>query len=305
MPTPIQIRIQAVQKRLKLNPTGIFITETCTEIEKLKKIVIPTGSLILDRKKAIQRSLGFTGKDVDGIVGPATMTRIEDFLDKALPEIPNGASMIVSKRALDIIINSEVSSKATYLVKYKFPVWPQLESGITIGIGYDLCYVTAAQFQKDWGGLLSTSVFNSLNSVVGKRGDAAKNALTTAIKKNEISWEIALEVFYTQSMPKYAVDTKKAFPGVEKLPPDAQGALLSLVYNRGALIDNSDRRREMKNIVSHVASGNLVKIAAEIRSMKRLWDIRTARGLHIRRDAEADLVANASFYMQTNEYIFV
>jgi GH24 family phage-related lysozyme (muramidase) len=305
MPTPLQIRIQAVQRRLKLNPTGIFNAETCTEIEKLKRIVIPTGSLILDRKKVIQKSLGFTGTDVDGIFGPATLTRIEDFLDKTLPEIPNGASMIVSKRALDIIINSEISSKASYQIKYKFPVWPELESGITIGIGYDLGYVTSTQFQKDWGGFLSDSVFNSLNSVVGKKGDAAKNALTTTIKKIEISWEVALEVFYTKSMPKYAVDTKKAFPGVEKLPPDAQGALLSLVYNRGALIDNSDRRKEMKNIVGFVASGNLAKIASEIRSMKRLWDIKKAKGLHIRRDAEADLVANASFFMQTNEYIFV
>lgn len=305
MPTPLQIRIQTVQKRLKLNPTGIFNAETCSEIEKLKGIIIPKGSLILNRKKVIQKSLGFTGTDVDGIIGPASMTRIEDFLDKTLPVIPNGASMIVSKRALDIIINSEISSKATYMVKYKFPVWPQLESGITIGIGYDLGYVTATQFQKDWGGFLSATVFNSLNSVVGKKGVAAKNALNTAIKKIEINWEIALEVFYTQSMPKYAVDAKKAFPGVEKLPPDAQGALLSLVYNRGALIDNSDRRKEMKNIVDHVASGSLAKIAAEIRSMKRLWDIETTRGLHIRRDAEADLVANATFYMQTNEYIFV
>ncbi|HLP64785.1 hypothetical protein [Flavobacterium sp.] len=305
MPTPLQIRIEAVQKRLKVNPTGIFNSETCAEIEKLKKIVVPNGSLIHERKKSIQKSLGFTGKDVDGIFGPATLTRIEDFLDKQLPEIPNGASMIVSKRALDIIINSEISSKASYLAKYKFPIWPELESGITIGIGYDLGYVTSTQFQKDWSGLLSTSTFNSLNAVVGKKGDAAKNALTTALKKIEISWEVALEVFYTKSMPKYAVDTKKAFPGVEKLPADAQGALLSLVYNRGALIDNSDRRKEMKNIVGHVASGNLAKIAAEIRSMKRLWDIKKAKGLHIRRDAEANLVANATFFMQTNEYIFV
>lgn len=305
MPTPLQIRIEAIQKRLKINVSGIFNTDTCQELEKLKQITVPPGSLILDRKKAIQRSLGFTGKDVDGIVGPATLTRIEDFLDKTLPAIPAGASMIVSKRALDIIINSEVSSKASYLTKYKFPIWPELESGITIGIGYDLGYSTTSQFQADWGGLLSTSVFNSLSTVVGKKGNDAKNALSASIKKIEISWEVALEVFYTKSMPKYAVDTRKAFPGVEKLPPDAQGALLSLVYNRGALIDNSDRRKEMKNIVGYVASGNLAKIAAEIRSMKRLWDINKARGLHIRRDKEADLVANATFFMQSNEYISV
>ena len=305
MPTPLFIRIESIQKRLKINPTGIFNTETCQQIEQLKQINVPSGSLILDRKKAIQRSLGFTGKDVDGIVGPATLTRIEDFLNIALPTIPAGASMIVSKRALDIIINSEISSKAAYLTKYKFPVWPGLESGITIGIGYDLGFVSPTQFQLDWGGSLPATIFDTLKTVVEKKGNNAKLALTTSVKKIEVSWEIALEVFYTKSMPKYAVDTRRAFPGIEKLPPDAQGALLSLVYNRGALIDNSDRRREMKNIVGHVASGKLSKIANEIRSMKRLWNYNTFRGLHIRRDKEADLVANATFFMQSHEYIFV
>jgi hypothetical protein len=305
MPTPLQIRIEAIQKRLKINPTGIFNTDTCYEIELLKQITVPSGSLILDRKKAIQRSLGFTGRDVDGIVGAATLTRIEDFLNITLPTIPAGASMIVSKRGLDIIINSEISSKSAYLTKYKFPIWPGLESGITIGIGYDLGYVSPNQFQLDWGDSLSATTFNTLKTVVGKKGNDAKVALTASVKRIEVSWEIALEVFYTKSMPKYAVDTRRAFPGIEKLPPDAQGALLSLVYNRGALIDNSDRRREMKNIVGHVASGNLSKIASEIRSMKRLWNYNTFRGLHIRRDKEADLVANATFFMQSYEYIFV
>jgi len=305
MPTPVQIRIEAVQKKLKINPTGIFNTDTCSELEKLQSIIVPSGSLILDRKKAIQRSLGFTGRDVDGVVGPATLTRLEDFLDKSLPVIPSGASMIVSKRALDIVINSEISSKAAYQTKYKFPIWPGLESGVTIGIGYDLGYISATRFQFDFGDLLSASAFNVLKTVVGKKGNKAKLALTDSVKKIDVSWEVALDVFYTQSMPKYAVDTRNAFPGVEKLPPDAQGALLSLVYNRGALIDNSDRRKEMKNIVGHVASSNLIKIAAEIRSMKRLWDYNKFRGLHIRRDKEADLVANATFFMQSNEYIFV
>ncbi len=304
MPTPLQTRIIGVQKRLKVNQTGIFDSATCQEMERLKKINNPSGSLLSDRKKAIQKSLGFKGKEVDGIMGIATLSRIEDFLDKTLPEIPSGASMIVSKRALDIIINAEVSSKAAYHSKYRFPVWPELESGVTIGIGYDLGYVTKKQFQSDWESFLPAGTFKALGNVVGLKGQAAKNALAS-VKTIEIAWEVALEVFYTRSMPAYAVDTRKAFPGIEKLPPDAQGALLSLVYNRGALIDNSDRRKEMKNIVAHVAAGNLVKIANEIRSMKRLWDIKKAKGLHLRRDAEADLVANATFFMQSNECIFV
>jgi len=191
MSTPVQIRIEAVQKRLKINPTGNFNTDTCSELEKLQSIIVPFGSLILDRKKAIQRSLGFTGRDVDGVVGPATLTRLEDFLDKSLPAIPSGASMIVSKRALDIVINSEISSKAAYQTKYKFPIWPGLESGVTIGIGYDLGYISATRFQFDFGDLLSASAFNVLKTVVGKKGNKAKLALTDSVKKIDVSWEVA------------------------------------------------------------------------------------------------------------------
>lgn len=38
--------------------------------------------------------------------------------------------------------------------------------------------------------------------------------------------------------------------------------------------------------------------------MKRLWTS-AQRGLWIRRDAEADLVKNTTYFMQTDELIFV
>ncbi|MBK6274296.1 MAG: hypothetical protein IPF58_06105 [Saprospirales bacterium] len=60
----------------------------------------------------------------------------------------------------------------------------------------------------------------------------------------------------------------------------------------------------MRNLVGLIANGNLNKIANEIRAMKRLWTS-AQRGLWIRRDTEADLVENATYFMQTDELIFV
>ena len=74
---------------------------------------------------------------------------------------------------------------------------------------------------------------------------------------------VAREVFYVSTLPRYAKDTRGIYPGVENLPADAQGALLSLVYNRGSKL-TGDTRKEMKEIVALVAAKNLNGIAAQI-----------------------------------------
>jgi GH24 family phage-related lysozyme (muramidase) len=307
MSSSIATRISNIQKKISIAESGIFDMNTCKAIEKLKGVKPTENSVLIDRKKAIQKSFGFQGKEIDGIIGPITLSRIEQYLSTYMPPIPKGASMIVSKKSLDLIINSEVSSFSAYNTKYKFPILPGEDSGITIGIGYDLGHVSASKLDEDWGMLLSTSVMNKLHKAVGKKNTAAKAVFTAEIKAVEISWEKAIEVFYTKSMPKYAKDTLGIYDGVQLLPPDAQGALVSLVYNRGTSFTkpSEERRKEMKNIAKHVLNKDLEKIAAEIVSMKRLWDINTSKGLHIRRDNEAALVKNATYFILPNEYIFL
>jgi hypothetical protein len=302
MPTNLEIRIKAIQKFLLVANTGIIDAATCTALEKALSIS-NIANTIDARKKEIQKKLGFKGLDIDGIYGPATITKIEQCCTSLLPALPNGACMIVSYKGLDLIINSEISSKALYNTKYKFPIWPQGDSGITIGIGYDIGYASAASFESDWKDILSTKDFNLLKTVVGKKGIVAKNALSAAIKNIEVSWENALTIFYTKSIPLYAKQVAKIYPGIEKLPPDAQAALLSLVYNRGASL-TGDRRIEMKNIAAYVQTKNCKKIASEIRNMKRLWDV-SLQGLLIRREKEAVLVENGNYFVVAGEYVFV
>ncbi|HSK12311.1 MAG TPA: hypothetical protein VK907_03800 [Phnomibacter sp.] len=303
--TPLQKRIAAIQRKVQVNPSGIFDENTTNALLRVMQETPPAGSDFQAKKEFMQRRLGFTGRDVDGLIGPLTVTRLESFFSTILPAIPQGASLITSKRSLDLIIEAEVSSKALYNNRYKNPVVPGEASGITIGIGYDIGHVTLATFEQDWKPFLTTAAFNLLKNGVGKKQQAAKAALTPAMKAITIPWETALEVFYTISMPAWAQRTRKIYPGLEQLPPDAQGALVSLVYNRGTSLSNADSRREMRNLVHLIAAGDLQGMAREIRAMKRLWSISVSPGLHKRRDREADLVANANYLMLPEEYVFI
>lgn len=174
--------------------------------------------------------------------------------------------------------------------------WPGASSGISLGVGYDLGYVTAAQFRNDWGSHLTGPQLERLTRAIGLKGDAAKNA-APRFADIKVSRAMSMEVFNRCTLPQYTEITRRAFPGMEKLPLNAQGALLSLVFNRGASMTGS-RRREMAEIRDIVRNGNpatnlagmLREIGKQIRSMKRLWDINELRGLHRRRDAEASLV---------------
>ena len=173
--------------------------------------------------------------------------------------------------------------------------WPGGASGVTIGIGYDLGYVTVDQYESDWGERLGTDVRGRLKDAVGLRAVRAKNRAPD-LADIRVRRAPSEEVFTQRTIPLYTVRTAQAFPGFDALPADVQGALVSLVYNRGAsMVDDSpeDRRREMRAIRDAVAEDDLQEIADQLRAMKRLWVGRGLDGLLTRRDAEAALVESA------------
>ncbi len=167
--------------------------------------------------------------------------------------------------------------------------WPGESSGITIGAGYDLGFCSAEQFEEDWSPYLSADEIERLKTVIGVSGDAARRRAGefTDIKIREADAE---EVFKQRTLPECSEETERAFPGVDQLPPKVQGALVSLIYNRGAKMEG-DKRTEMRAIRDAVAAGDLQEIANQLRAMKRLWP--DSRGLRRRRDAEADFVESA------------
>jgi GH24 family phage-related lysozyme (muramidase) len=169
--------------------------------------------------------------------------------------------------------------------------WPKGSSGITIGIGYDLGFVTEDQFEEDWSPFLSGDEIGRLKNVIGLSGDEAAQR-ASEFGDIRIKRPDAEQVFKERTLPLYSQRTEDAFPGLDQLPAAVQGALVSLVFNRGAGM-TGDSRREMRAVRDAVAAGDLQEIANQIRAMKRLWEGKGLGGLLKRRDAEADLVESA------------
>lgn len=199
---------------------------------------------------------------------------------------------MISKKSIDFIIQQEIGGRAYYDKVLQKPSWPGGESGITIGIGWDLGYNTAQQLIKDWGLNLSIENINILKPVVGLKGSKAKYKLKGDILNIRIPFNMAYDVFVKNNVPRYFNLTKKIYPQLEELNEDTQGALVSMVFNRGASLVG-DTRTEMRAIVELVANKDYEGIAEEIEKSKRLWEHKGMDGLVIRREAEADLIRDS------------
>jgi GH24 family phage-related lysozyme (muramidase) len=170
--------------------------------------------------------------------------------------------------------------------------WPGYKSGITLGYGYDLGYVTVDQFESDWEGCFADQQFERLGEAVGKRAADAQK-LAPGLSDIRCTPLDSQRVLITRTIPAYVDLGRRTFPGFDRLPLDAQGALVSLVYNRGGSMKDSpgtDNRREMRAIRDLVPRMDLAGIARELESMKRLWQGKGLDGLLRRREAEAALV---------------
>ena len=202
---------------------------------------------------------------------------------------------MLSKKSLDLILEFEVGGGENYYNKFlKNPAWPEGQSGVTIGVGYDLGYVNKAEFSEDWKDL-PKETFDRLYKVVGIKGYNAKN-LIRGLKDITIPWDLALKVFNNKTVTKFYNLTRQTFPNFDNLPEDAKGGLVSLVFNRGNALEG-DRRREMKlirdgmKLVTTFDQKALTFIANQIRNMKRIWiGGSIEKGMSRRRDAEAKLI---------------
>lgn len=202
---------------------------------------------------------------------------------------------MLSKKSLDLILEFEVGGGESYYNKFlKNPAWPGEQSGVTIGVGYDLGYVNKTEFSEDWKDL-PKETFDRLYKVVGIKGYNTKN-LIRGLKDITIPWELALKVFNNKTVTKFWNLTKQTFPNFDNLPEDAKGGLVSLVFNRGNALEG-DRRREMKlirdgmRLVSNYDQKALTFIANQIRNMKRIWiGGSIEKGMSRRRDAEAKII---------------
>lgn len=253
------------------------------------------------RLKRIQERLGI---EPDGLLGPVTLTAIEEMLSpKPDRQVHSVYSLIVSKKGLDQLVRLEITSEGYYKRFLSAPVVPGGASGVTIGIGYDLGYNTQAQIKRDWSGKIPDAAVERLAEVSGLKGEAAQRQ-APRLSGISIPLDAAMSVFYVSVIPRHAAKTARAYPGVELLPADAQAGILSLVYNRGSSM-SGPRRIEMKAIAGLIVNMDLIGIAAQIRAMKRLWEGKGLDGLLNRRDEEASLVEKAQREYDNAELIYI
>jgi GH24 family phage-related lysozyme (muramidase) len=255
-----------------------------------------------ERLRAIQRHLGV---EADGTLGPQTLGAIESALaiEFSPPRRQTGLGMCLSQRGVQLIVRHEITSDAYYRRALARPIWPGADSGVTIGIGYDLGYLDRLRFETDWSQHLHRDSLTRLGAVCGLKGPAARERLAT-VADITISLVWARAVFAQTTLPRYARQTRQAFPGAESLYADVQTALVSLVYNRGASMQGPTRR-EMRDIRNQVSNADLAAIADSISAMKRLWEGRNLAGLLRRRDEEAALVREARSSYEDSELLYL
>lgn len=186
------------------------------------------------------------------------------------------------------VINFESGGESYYNRFLKKVTWPGGASGLTIGIGADLGYLSLKEFDNHFAKFFSKEDIKKLKSVIGLKSTSAKSKLSS-VNGIYLSWEDAMSIFINWTLPKFWQLSNALWPGLDKLDEKAQVALVSIVFNRGTSIKGSSRV-EMKNIKSLVLNKDYDGIANEIRSMKRLWVNKNLDGLIKRREEEARMV---------------
>jgi GH24 family phage-related lysozyme (muramidase) len=228
---------------------------------------------------------------IDGQFGPASERALryvmgdlqaagETALIQKLLAMPEPCAYLPTE-AVTLIAREEVGDRHGYEIQAGHPTWPGGESGVTIGIGFDLRFETS--FEDDWVFVLPPASLGALKPWIGKQGGPQA---VIELAHVAIPFKAAWTVFTRFSLLTYAGKTSAAFPGYHSLPPLCRGALVSLVYNRGADM-SGDRRREMRAIRDLVEYGELAAVPAQLEAMQRLWP--SVPGLQARRRREADL----------------
>ncbi|EJF4143906.1 pesticin C-terminus-like muramidase [Salmonella enterica] len=189
----------------------------------------------------------------------------------------------ISRKSANFILQEEGYKEHPYVPENSSA------SGVTLGYGYDLGQQTVGSMRATISDFYTEQQLSRLESVVGLSGQAARNSLSgiidITINKDDAT------ILAMKMKSTYAQTVVNTYPEVLNTHPHCQGALLSLVINRGTsfTIPSPEARIEMKNIQIDFSQGELNDIPTQIRAMKRLWEGRGLNGLIKRREGEAKL----------------
>ncbi|MGJ4927909.1 hypothetical protein ACQR1I_21895 [Bradyrhizobium sp. HKCCYLS2038] len=193
----------------------------------------------------------------------------------------------ISQRSINLIVAFEVTSKSVYEKKYQGVIKPGGASGITIGIGYDVGYVSPEFLQEDWKGYIPDSDIKTLSMACDVIGNDANN-LRPKLSNIRVPWDVANRQFLEKVLPVYVAATLNSLSNANELSDDSLGALVSLVYNRGPSFRNvGPRYTEMRRISRLMADKSFSSIPEQFLAMRRLWTTPDVIGVATRRQLEA------------------
>lgn len=202
----------------------------------------------------------------------------------------------ISNRAVKLIVSAEVTSPDVYTKRYQGAIWPKGQSGVTVGVGYDIGHTIPEQFWNDWKPYLPHELLDRLMIGCETTGEEAA-LLLEALQDIKIPWSVAQKQFEQRQLPREIGLAERSLPNFAELPEDCRGAIVSLTYNRGTagfqagpLDEPQGRRREMKAIFDYMDARDFAAIPAEFLKMRRLWEGKPSMtGVVLRREAEAAL----------------
>lgn len=227
---------------------------------------------------------------------PAPSTSPAPVLFPTTTEVSIDAELVVEPlipdEAIDLIVSFEIGSPELYERRYKAPIWPGAHSGPTVGVGYDLGTRHADIIIVDWE---SHPHAARMATAAGLTGPMSRGWVRNAADIS-VEYGLARQVFDQTSLIEHYRIARRVFgPAFDLAPGNVRGALASLTFNRGGSM-RGEGRREMRAIRDTcLPAGNWDCVAAELRSMKRIWkgsDIEG--GMNRRREAEAKLAEQAS-----------
>lgn len=220
------------------------------------------------------------------IPAPNPIVQLVESLPLPPPPEQKTVESVTCKAAIEMVVAFEIVSPAYYTRHLIKPIWPGGASGPTWCIGYDGGHQLPSTIQADWQQHPHRDQLTATGGVTG----AAAKSMVAQLKHITTEIPYCAAVFEQSTVPRYWGMTRRAFPGVDALQPCAQGALFSLVYNRGSGMAGQ-KRVEMRAIRDDcIPRQDPQCIADQIMAMNRIWkgtDIEL--GMYRRRQAEARL----------------
>jgi len=259
-----------------------------TLLNRVGAMLVADGDFGAGTERGVRYAQDIAGQPVTGSADKDLWAWLESQPETYPPLATNGIALIARE---------ETGGLAYYNNVTRWPHYPGLSSGITIGVGYDLHYNSEANFRDLWSPHLSINALDELSNDVGKRG-SKRRARELKRLGIEVPFKAAWSVFVRNTLPRFYADTETIYPSLPRLPDLCRSVLVSIVFNRGKSLKGPSRNemRTIRDIIDMADDPTLHKqkrkmiltdVEDQIVLMQRLWD--PGSGVCKRRQAEANL----------------